>query len=1315
MRGKKRKKNRILLSMLLSVMLAVESIGPPVTVYAVEDEQSVVWEEQDQPTETDSDESMSNDMEDGEENIGGDTEDEIPSVNDSDQEDETSDNSDMPGEDEGQKADSDIGNEDGEQDADSEMGSGEELQDEEESADEDILAGDAEVSEEDVEDVPVEDAKEEQKQFSGMPNSYRLTSQQQAEKRLLAGKIGDIDEENEGIQYVSRQIMTFADSQSEAEMIAEAYNADIESFENGLLVMTLEEGTSVCDALQASASSGTTLPAVWPNYYRYVYGQDPIEIEETEYDAYEDTAAEDEESDIPIPESYEAAIAAYGDEYLKSGSSQYQWQHVAVGSPYAWDEGYKGGGVKVAVLDTGVRASHEDLAIAGSYNTSSSGSASDVHGHGTHVAGIIGAQLNNGKGGAGIAPDAELYCIKVIGDNGSGTDDDIIQGMIQAIELDVDVVNMSLGGPGYNGAFQDVIDQAYEKGIAIFASAGNDGISVNNYPACYDHIICVAATDEDNGRAAFSTYGSWVDISAPGLNIWSTYNKSDTSYTVMSGTSMACPVAVGEAAVILGSYDSLQGVKKNGDKVDSLEDLMKKNSVKVSGTGMGSGVPSLTKMFKLNTAAVKPAAPTIQIVPNNEAAAQLVTVTITAQSGTTIYYTTNGKTPAFKNGEPDTKSGTQLYSTDYIIIQDSAKATIKAIAVNESGVSSAVKSASYTLKPYVTAITVSGVKKVVKGRSIQLSAAVTPAYATNKKVSWELYKDGKKVDAQYARDVGVSISTGGKVTAAKNAQTGNYTVRAVAKDEGGKTGEYTISVIDSVMVGSVKFGKKSLSINLPTVTQLSLVMDADFEATLNDEAKTPASEITDIIWKSSNTSVATVDDQGIVTPLKAGKVTITALANDSSGKKAACTVTITQLATDVSITGPASVAAGRNVTFKATVMPADTKNKKVTWELYKVYEDENGEKEEVKVDAVFAKEAGVSISTGGKVTAAGNAQPGLYAVKAISQGRPSIEYEKYFNVTDGAINKLAFENSKESKVTLFRKDPATGELRGTTVKLTVRGKDDGTTPDLDAYSVTNSAPGVAAVAHSRKGNTITLTIIPTGNATGKTKITVASTDGSNKKLICNVTVVNPVSKIHIVSNTITVANSSGGVSGMRVVQGKSLQLKAVLESEYGKVSNTGVTWSADADAASGVKISSSGKVTTTTWASADKTYTVTATTKDGSGLSASYLVKVVAPATRVSLAGLKSDGLTVYKIKQFPADSAVQQFYEYQISHDVTGGYVTATSSDKQIMEVAVSDGYLLLSPRKEGTVAVTLKATDGSGIKTTYKFRITDEIYTGP
>lgn len=1288
MKIKNTRVNRIILPFLLSAIMIVEPIGISVTVHAEEVEQAIVQEDSGQSAEIDVDDTLA----DGAEGIGQDTDnvEETDSEQDGgredgagaemeEEEDENSSTEDMDnqGETSEDSSETEESEDSGPEADDAEELPEEELTDEElsdeELSDETGTAADEESEEESEADAEIDSTKVEVlNDFAGMPDGFRLTSAQKAEKKLLADHTSHLNEADEGILYVKGEIMALADSKEEAEMIASAFNAEIESFESGLLVMALDTDTSVATAIKAASSANTLLPAVWPNYYRHVHM---------------------EEGDTFLLESYEEAINAYSDPFLSPASNQYQWQHATVGSAYAWKYNYTGEGVKVAVLDSGV-SSHEDLSIAGDYNYASvnSNSAGDGLGHGTHVAGIIGAQ-DNDKGGVGIAPAATLYNVKVIGDDGSGDDADLIRGLDQAVELDVDVINMSLGGPGYNDLLQQKVTEAYNAGIAVFASAGNDGVSAINYPACCDHVICVAATDTNNGRAVFSTYGSWVDLSAPGVNIWSTYNDSTSGYESLSGTSMACPVASGEAAVILSSYDSLRQMTKNGAKVDALEELMKENAIEV-GSGMGAGVASLTKVFNLSTAAMKPNAPDITIVPVSESTEPYMLVTITAQNGTDVYYTTNGKNPSFKNGEADAKTETKLYiSGEKIEIKGSNKATIKAIAVNEGGVSSSVSSATHTLNPYVTCIEISGVQKVAKGKKIQLTAMVSPTFAVNKKVDWTLQ------DADAARENGVTINSSGKVTAAKEAKEGKYTVIATAKDNGGVSGTYEITVIDAVKVGSVKFGKKSLSVNLPAVTQIPLLIDGEFEAAFNDADKTPADAF-NFIWSSSNKSVAEVDQQGKVIPHKAGKVTITALANDSSGKKASCTITIMQLAEEVTVAGPVSVAVSKTAAFKATVMPTNTNNKKVTWQLY--------DKDKRLVDAVLAREIGVSVTSGGKVKATKNAIPGKYTVRAIAKDRGTIYGETVVEVNDGIINKLALTDRKQSKITLYRKDPATGKPQELCVEVSIQGKDNGKTPNLDAYSVTNSTPGIATVTrNSRNGNTIRLTIAPTGKAVGKTKFTVASTDGSNKKVTCTVTVVNPVSRIHIASNTIT---ASSGANGMCVVRGKSIQLKATLESD-GAVSKTGVTWSIDAPKNSGVKISSSGKVSASKQADAGQIYKVTATAKDGSGVSASYQVEVVSPATYVYAKGWNADSWVINEIGQMPDVDGLQRYVLFTIYSDVMGGYVEALSSNKEVIEVTTYRNLLVVTPRKAGTAEIVLRTTDGSGTQVIYHVRVTDEV----
>lgn len=1147
----------------------------------------------------------------------------------------------------------------------------------------------------------LEEEEQEEEKFPGLPDGYELNSAQRNEKRLLADMAGEVNEADEGILYVEREVMTTADSQEEAEMIAEAYGAEIESFENGLLVMTLGEEATVSDAIQAAASSRTLLPAVWPNYYRYAHVEeadpsDVIEIEETEY---EENAAEVnlEEGDVLTEEAYGYAIASYSDPDLLPSSSRYQWQHIAVGSPYAWKAGYTGAGVSVAVLDSGISA-HADLSIAKSVDETNT-DTNDGAGHGTHVAGIIGAKSNT-IGGAGIAPDATLYNIKVLDNGGRGSDDMIWHGLDQAIKWNADIINMSLGGPGYNKLLEDKIAQAYNKGIAVFVSVGNDGISCTNYPAGYKNVICVAATDTNNVRADFSTYGSWVDLSAPGVNIYSTYKNGD--YAALSGTSMACPVASGEAAVLLGSHANLKNMPKGKAKVDALEKLMKSNAVRASGSGMGSGITSLTKAFKLATAVAKPQAPEIRIVPNKNGKQQDVTVTIIAPMGVTVYYTTNGKTPAFKNGELDTVSEAQEYSAPFVI-NDSAKGTVKAIAVNENGVASAVKSASYTLKPYVTSVEISGkdqATKIAKGKSVQLSATVAPAYATNKQIRWEIE------NAEAAQNAGVTINQkNGKVTAAKNATTGkSYKVKAIAADRGTVMDTCTIEVIDTVKIGAAKFKARSVTLAVPKDASYDLVKDGNFVATQNDKAKTPV-PASEFKWTSNNTQVATVNQAGIVTPHKAGKVTITALANDSSGKKATCTVTVTQLAEKVEISGPATVSVGKGVTFKAEVTPKDTTDKKVTWELYK-----NGV-------LVNAKQAGVSINTSGKVTAAQNAKTGDYTVKAVSKDKGKVaSAEAKIRVVSGSIDKFTFSNKNDSKVTLFRKKAVgtTKIQQDITVRITNKGE-----ANLDAYTVTSSNKGIADATAVRTGNNIKITIKATGKAAGKTNITVASTDGSNKKITCAVNVVNPVSKIHIASNTITASYGNPKVD-MCVVQGKSIQLKATLENEYGKASNSNVDWSINAPAWSGVTINKSGKISASKTAplkdssGAFCVWTVTAKAKDGSDVKAYYRVMAVPAATVVRVPTLEPGrGYKGISLPYLPDVNGRQQFWSTApiIYEDVYGGYVEATSSNKKVVEVTVvaqnGNRYLYISPHGKGTATITVKATDGSNKKASYLVKV--------
>lgn len=227
-----------------------------------------------------------------------------------------------------------------------------------------------------------------------------------------------------------------------------------------------------------------------------------------------------------------------------------QWAGDGEGGPVL------GTGIRVAVLDTGIDHNHPDLAAnyVGGYDfVNSDSDPMDDHGHGTHVAGTIAA-LWNGVGVVGVAPQADLYGLKVLGSNGSGSFSNIIAALDWAINNNMQVLNLSLGSSGDPGTtVRQAFDNAYAKGLVIVASAGNAGSGTDTvgYPAKYDSVIAVGSTTSTDALSSFSSTGPAVEIAAPGSAIYSTYLGG--RYSTSSGTSMAAPHVAGVAALTLSA------------------------------------------------------------------------------------------------------------------------------------------------------------------------------------------------------------------------------------------------------------------------------------------------------------------------------------------------------------------------------------------------------------------------------------------------------------------------------------------------------------------------------------------------------------------------------------------------------------------------------------------------------------------------------------------------------------------------------------------------------------------------------------------
>lgn len=225
----------------------------------------------------------------------------------------------------------------------------------------------------------------------------------------------------------------------------------------------------------------------------------------------------------------------------------------------------QGEGIRVGIVDTGCDLSHPEFAgrIQASKDFTGKGSAQDGHGHGTHVSGIVAA-AKDGKGVVGCAPKAELVIAKVLGDDGSGDDEQVAAGVRFCVQAGCDVINMSLGGPMPDETIHRAIQDAVTAGVVVVCAAGNSGgdpasQDTVNYPARFEESIAVAAVDDRETRARFSSVGREVECCAPGVEVISAYPGG--TYFRMSGTSMAAPHVSGALALYISWFRHTQGSK----------------------------------------------------------------------------------------------------------------------------------------------------------------------------------------------------------------------------------------------------------------------------------------------------------------------------------------------------------------------------------------------------------------------------------------------------------------------------------------------------------------------------------------------------------------------------------------------------------------------------------------------------------------------------------------------------------------------------------------------------------------------------------
>jgi thermitase len=290
-----------------------------------------------------------------------------------------------------------------------------------------------------------------------------------------------------------------------------------------------------------------------------------------------------------------------------------QWGPARISAPMAWWITTGTPDVVIAVLDSGIQLDHEDLAdrlwanpgeVPGNkvdddgngkvddfqgwhfyhawngqaFVPGEDNQVADEHGHGTHVAGVAGAAFNNNVGVAGVAGGSRLMAIKVLDQYGDGWHSDVAQGIIYAVDNGARVINLSFGGTSPSQTLQEAVNYAHAHGVLVVAASGNDGGPVL-YPAACEHVLSVAATDQDDNRASFSNHGPEVDVAAPGVNIYSTGWPDDSrtdcasGYCRKSGTSAATPHVAGLAALMWSARPDLMVAQVTGIVTSTAADV----------------------------------------------------------------------------------------------------------------------------------------------------------------------------------------------------------------------------------------------------------------------------------------------------------------------------------------------------------------------------------------------------------------------------------------------------------------------------------------------------------------------------------------------------------------------------------------------------------------------------------------------------------------------------------------------------------------------------------------------------------------------
>ena len=995
-----------------------------------------------------------------------------------------------------------------------------------------------------------------------------LDQSMRSEKGMLSQVLKTMSSMESGKDYLEGEVVYYADSEKDAKKIAECYGGTVSEYNYGIAVADIEQ--SVLDAVTVAADISIPIPAVYPNIVYTIAGEwDTSTIDKSEVTI--EKISDDSKTDSVRSEMNDAAKNQTYAQSVSDPDYSKQWYHETIHTLSAWgdSDASKGAGVTVAVLDTGIDDTHPDLDgnIAEITSVIAGLDGRDGNGHGTHCAGIIAAEAND-IGGVGIAPMAKIYSVQVMDADGVGTTATSTAGIEAALAKNVDVISMSLGSQYYDALSQKAIDKAVKKGIVVVAAAGNGylyadgynyGSTQKTYPAAYNNVISVAATDQSNWLTDFSNYGDWVDIAAPGSNIYSTIPTykalktrdkdgnivEPTDYYALDGTSMACPIVAGTVALMLANNESL----RNTDTSACITRVTKELIASADADGAKSTwyvykniyyneadddlyyplIDVEQAVYAVDDTALAVPDITFSIAPdskNNIKAVYDTDFTFTLKSASEhdkIYYTINGKKPTAATG--------YLYTEPVDLDGYYGKTKIQAIAVRGSK-SSKVFSKTYKINYTIAGLYPAGVDlldtedvptaamNVAVGKSIQLSVDIEPSYAANTKLSWSCEDSGGLI----------KVNKSGKVTCNKNAKPGHTAVvTAQTQDGSNKKCQFKITAV-SAMVESLELNATELNMSYWADEEGTTINGTNYLKRFSLKATSKGSDNTQYLYKSSNTNVAAVDGYGNIRALSKGKAKITVTANDGSGKNAVCNVTVVTPVFDIAYqsstgyygyTNESSptvipIATGCSISMKTWVNYSDIK---YTGFYKKLITPSN------KSLAWTSSNESMLTAKNGKITCAKNATPGaMIDVKISAQVGMEEAVTVTFLVID-KVEKIYIESGSNqvtglvwntAKVGSITGDPMYGTAVGssnTPVRLKIKTAS-GMTYDLYKYLSDYYAYDLVSVNISNRDvvqNTFLYSPPINGyylvaTKPGSTKVNYVLNDGSKKKFTISVKV-----------------------------------------------------------------------------------------------------------------------------------------------------------------------------------------------------------------